>query len=79
MKKNSQKKKLKYYFQKITITDFTGSNGFALVLENEALMWTDSRYYIQVKFKLKKRLKNNWKDIGKWKKWKGDNHNGTTI
>jgi len=28
------------------ITGFSGSNGLAVVTQEKALMWTDSRYYI---------------------------------
>jgi Xaa-Pro aminopeptidase len=29
------------------ISGFTGSNGIALISQNEALVWTDSRYFLQ--------------------------------
>lgn len=35
------------------LTGFTGSNGFALVSQDEALVWTDGRYFIQAKDQLK--------------------------
>ena len=28
------------------ISGFSGSNGLALITENEAFLWTDGRYYI---------------------------------
>ena len=30
------------------ISSFSGSNGIAVISKDEALMWTDSRYYLQV-------------------------------
>ena len=30
------------------LSDFTGSSGTALVLEDKALLWTDGRYFLQV-------------------------------
>lgn len=35
------------------LTGFTGSNGTLLVTENEALLWTDGRYYIQCENEIK--------------------------
>lgn len=32
------------------LTGFTGSAGTALVTSSKALMWTDGRYFLQVKF-----------------------------
>lgn len=29
------------------ISGFTGSNGLCLVTDEQALMWTDGRYYLQ--------------------------------
>ena len=34
------------------ISSFTGSSGFGLVTQNDALMWTDSRYFIQAPLEL---------------------------
>lgn len=30
------------------VSGFTGSSGLALISEKEALVWTDSRYYLQI-------------------------------
>jgi Xaa-Pro aminopeptidase len=38
------------------ISNFTGSAGFALVAEKEALLWTDGRYFLQAG----KELDANW-------------------
>ena len=37
------------------LTNFTGSNATLLVLQNEILLWTDGRYFLQAK----KQLANN--------------------
>ncbi|GER42592.1 Xaa-pro aminopeptidase [Striga asiatica] len=39
------------------VSGFTGSAGLALVLANEALLWTDGRYFLQAE----KQLSNQWK------------------
>jgi len=38
------------------ITGFTGSAGVALITQNEALLWTDGRYFIQAQ----QQLDENW-------------------
>ena len=39
------------------ISNFSGSNGIGLVTQNEAFMWTDGRYFIQIE----KELYPGWK------------------
>ncbi|KAL6498131.1 actin patch protein [Orobanche gracilis] len=39
------------------VSGFTGSAGLALILANEALLWTDGRYFLQAE----KQLSNLWK------------------
>lgn len=39
------------------ISGFTGSNGIALISEEEALVWTDGRYFLQAV----KEFKEGWK------------------
>ncbi|KAK6150943.1 hypothetical protein DH2020_015875 [Rehmannia glutinosa] len=39
------------------VSGFSGSAGLALVLANEALLWTDGRYFLQAE----KQLSNQWK------------------
>lgn len=34
------------------VTSFTGSNGMAVIAENTAAFWTDSRYYLQAEQQL---------------------------
>lgn len=36
------------------ISGFSGSNGIVVITQNEALMWTDSRYYLQAANQLEK-------------------------
>lgn len=36
------------------ISGFTGSNGLCVITQNEALMWTDGRYYLQAGKQLEK-------------------------
>lgn len=38
------------------LSNFSGSNSIALITENKALLWTDSRYYIQAE----KELSSDW-------------------
>lgn len=38
------------------ITGFTGSAGVALITQNEALLWTDGRYFVQAQ----QQLDDNW-------------------
>ena len=38
------------------ITGFTGSAGTAVITENEALLWTDGRYYLQAA----EQIDSNW-------------------
>lgn len=38
------------------ITGFTGSAGTAIVTQNEALLWTDGRYFLQAS----QQLDSNW-------------------
>lgn len=47
---NEQNKRLKF------ISKFTGSSGTAIVTANHALLWTDSRFYLQAK----KELDTSW-------------------
>ena len=42
-----------YYKTREFITGFTGSAGTALVTMNDALLWTDSRYFLQAEKELK--------------------------
>lgn len=47
------------------ISGFSGSNGLAFISQSHAILWTDSRYYLQVKkriclFNNLKRLKKNY-------------------
>lgn len=39
------------------ISDFTGSAGTAIITQNEALLWTDGRYFLQAE----KELSSSWK------------------
>ncbi|KAH6825497.1 aminopeptidase P1 [Perilla frutescens var. hirtella] len=39
------------------VSGFTGSAGLALITENEALLWTDGRYFLQAE----QQLSNQWK------------------
>ncbi len=43
-----------YFKSREYITGFTGSAGTALILENESLLWTDGRYFIQAESQLSK-------------------------
>jgi Xaa-Pro aminopeptidase len=43
-----------------SISNFSGSNAVALITNQEAFLWTDSRYYIQAEKELNK---NDWKII----------------
>ena len=51
------------------ISNFSGSYGLGLVTKEEALMWTDARYFIQIE----KELYPGWK-MQKMKKIYGDEH-----
>jgi len=53
------------------ISSFSGSNGFALVTQDEALLWTDSRYFIQAPLELEKgwKMMKMLKGEIQWNDW----------
>jgi len=42
------------------ILDFTGSAGTAVVTKDKALVWTDSRYYLQAESQLNTTYDKTW-------------------
>ena len=42
-----------YFKSREYITGFTGSAGTALITKDEALLWTDGRYFLQAEIQLK--------------------------
>eukprot|EP00330_Aristerostoma_sp_ATCC50986_P000880 CAMPEP_0114581914 /NCGR_PEP_ID=MMETSP0125-20121206/5964_1 /TAXON_ID=485358 ORGANISM="Aristerostoma sp., Strain ATCC 50986" /NCGR_SAMPLE_ID=MMETSP0125 /ASSEMBLY_ACC=CAM_ASM_000245 /LENGTH=115 /DNA_ID=CAMNT_0001774481 /DNA_START=110 /DNA_END=457 /DNA_ORIENTATION=- len=57
------------------ISSFTGTNGFAVITLDKALLWTDGRYYIQAPQELEK----GWEmmkleiNLPKWDEWCAQN------
>ncbi|CAF1015443.1 unnamed protein product [Rotaria sordida] len=55
------------YKRREFISNFTGSNGTALITENEALLWTDGRYFAQAEYQLDptswKLMRDGTKDV----------------
>ncbi|KAJ3451979.1 xaa-pro aminopeptidase [Anaeramoeba flamelloides] len=47
----------KHYHRRSFISNFTGSNGTALVTKDKAFLWTDSRYFLQAGMQ----LSSDWK------------------
>ena len=60
-----------YFKSREYITGFTGSAGTALITKDEALLWTDGRYFLQAEIQLKgsevKLMKTGEKGVGKIK------------
>lgn len=42
------------------LSGFTGSNAFVVVTQQDALLWTDGRYFVQVKQKYFDRFRKFW-------------------
>ena len=64
-----------YYKEREYITGFTGSNGIALVTDDDAFMWTDGRYFLQADkqlkdsgFKLMKMATEGYPSLNEWVK-----------
>lgn len=49
------------------ISGFTGSNGIAVISQTEGLVWTDSRYYLQIAKELAEGW--DWRKIGGDPRW----------
>jgi Xaa-Pro aminopeptidase len=63
------------------LSGFSGSNGLCVVTQNEALMWTDGRYYLQADAELSDgwSMKKMEKGQIKWYDWVKQNVKGIDI
>ncbi len=66
-----------YYKERMWLTGFTGSAGVAVVTENEALLWTDGRYFIQAEREISSSgfslIKMGVRGVPNYVEWLGEN------
>ena len=62
---------------RVYLTNFTGSAGFAIVTQKEALLWADGRYHVQAANQIKdtpfKLMKWGLEGVQTWEEWLDDN------